>query len=118
MGLLFSSYLPPQELQEPLDQWYHDRHDQFVRIMIRRIAAIAYHNGSLAEEEAILKDRIAMLEEWVGTGYNPSENRQRGKVLGTVYEDLSELYAKQGMPDLADTYQEQAEEARTAYEDP
>lgn len=118
MWLLFTSYLPPQELQEPLDQWYHDHQDLFVRIVIRKIAAVAYHNGSLADDETRLKDRIAMLEEWAGTGISRHENRLRGEALGTAYEDLSELYAKQGAQDLAETYRTKAEEARTAHTRP
>jgi 4-amino-4-deoxy-L-arabinose transferase-like glycosyltransferase len=117
MWLLFSSFLPPQELQEPLDQWYHEHQEQFARIMIKRISAIAYHNGSLYDDEALLKDRIAMLEGWAGTGTERRESRQRGGVLGTAYEDLSELYAERGMLDLAEAYRAKAEEARIAYED-
>jgi Dolichyl-phosphate-mannose-protein mannosyltransferase len=111
--LLFSSYLPAPELQEPLDQWYLAHEDEFARIPIKAITALAYRNLALTDPEANLQDRIALLAE-LAQSDDKGEAYQRHSALADAYQALSELYADQGRPDLATEYQKRAEETRAA----
>ncbi len=114
MWVLYTSYLPPVELQEPLDQWIQARGDEFARVPIKAITALAYHNQALIDPEALLKDRITLLEELAGISADRQEAWLRYSVLADTYEALGELYDSQGEPTLAADYREKAEEARAA----
>ena len=111
--LLFSSYLPAPELQEPLDQWYLAHEDEFARIPIKAITALAYRNLALTDPEASLQDRIELLDE-LAQSDDKGEAYQRHSALADAYQALSELYAGQGRSDLAAEYQKRAEETRAA----
>jgi hypothetical protein len=111
--LLYSSYLPAPELQEPLDQWAQAHQNEFARVPIKAISALAYRNLALADPEANLQDRIVLLEE-LTQNTEKQEAWQRHSVLADALQALSELYAGQGKSDLAAEYQKQAEETRAA----
>ena len=116
--VLYTSFLPPVELQEPLDRWLQARPDQFVRVPIKSIAAVAYHNQVLSDPEAILKDRIAVLEEFAEASEYRHEAWQRYAVLAEAYQSLSDLYDEQGAAALAEEYQEKVRKAREAAPQP
>lgn len=111
LWLLFSSYLPPAELQEPLDGWYQQHQDQFARVPIKAITAVAYRNVALADPAANLQDRIAVLEELAVSG-EKGEAWLRYGALADTCQVLSDWYAVQGEPELAADYQARAEAAR------
>jgi hypothetical protein len=110
--ILYTSYLPPAELQEPLDQWIQARPDEFVRVPIKAITALAYYNESLADPEARLQDRIILLQELAEVSADKQEAWLRYDALAGAYESLSALYASRGERSLAADYQLRAEEAR------
>jgi hypothetical protein len=112
--ILYTSYLPPAELQEPLDQWVQAHSDQFVRVPIKAITALAYHNQALADGEAMLRDRITILEELAEVSADDQEAWLRHEELAQAYESLAALYDTRGEAPLAAEYRTLAEEARAA----
>ena len=112
--VLYSSYLPSLELQEPLDRWVQTKEQKFVRIPIKSIMAVAF--GSLVERdtEASLQEQIAVLEEMVQVSSGDSEARQRYSVLADVCGALAELYEGRGEASAAAEYRAKAEAARAA----
>jgi hypothetical protein len=112
MWLLYSSYLPPQELQEPLDRWVQAQGDLFVRVPVKSITALAYAAPAPADREAELLDRAAMLAELAADSGGKYEAWQRHNALATAYEALADYYAGRGETALADDYRRKADEAR------
>jgi hypothetical protein len=110
--ILYTSYLPPVELQEALDQWIQARPDDFVRVPIKAITALAYHNQVLTEPEALLKDRIPVLEALARVSTGKQEAWLRYDILATTYESLAKLYADRGESSLAEEYRGRARDAR------
>ena len=111
--LLFSSYLPPAELQEPVDRWYQARQDSFARVPIKAITALAYSNLTLTDPEASLLDRIVLLEELAASD-EKQEAYLRHQALADAYQALSQVYAAQNKPELMAEYQALADAARAA----
>jgi 4-amino-4-deoxy-L-arabinose transferase-like glycosyltransferase len=114
MWILYTSYLPPVELQEPLDQWVQARPDVLVRIPIKAIVALAYGTTSPADVEASLLDRVVVLQALAERSGGKSEAWQRYGVLADSYAELAELYAARGETSLAAEYLQQEEQARAA----
>jgi len=114
MWILYTSFLPHIELQEPLDQWVQAQQDEFVRVLIGLSNALAYRNMVLADAEANFRDRIALLEELAQASVGKQEAWQRYSVLADAYQSLADLYAGQGKFNLAAEYQKRAEETRAA----
>ncbi len=112
--ILYTSYLPPVELQEPLDQWLQSRLDEFVRVPIKAITALAYHNHTLTDLEAILKDRVILLTDLAEASADKQEAWLRYGALADAYDSLGEVYSSRGESDLAAEYRRKAEEARAA----
>jgi 4-amino-4-deoxy-L-arabinose transferase-like glycosyltransferase len=110
--VLYTSYLPPAALQEPLDQWIQARPDEFARVPIKAIAALAYSNRVLTGDEAKLQDRVPLLEELAGASADRQEAWLRYEVLAETYASLAELYAGRGEADRATEYEDRAEAAR------
>jgi 4-amino-4-deoxy-L-arabinose transferase-like glycosyltransferase len=110
--VLYTSYLPPAELQEPLDQWLQARPDDFVRVPIKAITALAYHNQALTDREAMLKDRVSILQELAEVSADDQEAWLRYEALAETYDSLSELYDGRGETGLAVEYRDKAEQAR------
>ncbi len=110
--VLYSSYLPSVELQEPLDRWVQTKKG-FVRIPIKSIMAVAM--GSLAQRDAelSLQEQIAVLEEMAQFSSGDSEARQRCHVLADVYGALADLYEGRGETGLAAEYRAKSEAARS-----
>ncbi|MFC2029246.1 glycosyltransferase family 39 protein [Chloroflexota bacterium] len=116
--VLYSSYLPPVELQEPLDRWLQTRPDQFVRVPIKSVSAVAYHNHALADPEARLQDRIVVLEDLAEVSEYKYEAWVRYGVLAEAYQSLSDFYHERGESALAAELQLKALEARQAAPQP
>lgn len=114
MWILYTSFLPAIELQEPLDRWVQAQQDEFVRVLIGLSNALAYRNMVLADAEANLRDRIALLEELAQASGGKQEAWQRYSVLADAYQSLADLYTGQGKFNLAAEYQKRAEETRAA----
>jgi hypothetical protein len=112
MWVLYTSYLPPIELQEPLDQWIQARDGDFVRVPIKAINALAFYDQGPDGPEALLLDRIALLEELAGISADSQEAWLRYEALAQAYESLAALYDSQGESTLAAEYRNRAEEAR------
>jgi hypothetical protein len=109
--ILYTSYLPPAELQEPLDRWVQAHPDEFVRVPIKAIDAVAYHNQVLAGE-AMLQDRIAVLEDLAAVSADDQEAWLRYEALAAAYDSLSIEYDARGEANLAAQCRQKAEEAR------
>jgi len=114
MWILYSSYIVPVELREPLDRWVQAQQDGLVRVRIKASTALAYGNRALADPEANLKDRIAFLEDIVQIPGDEKETSLRYNTLADVYQSLSDLHTSRGELALAAEYQRKADEARAA----
>lgn len=112
--ILYTSYLPPAELQEPMDPWIQARPDEFVRVPIKAITALALYHRTPADAEALLQDRIAVLRDLAEVSADEQEAWLRHGALADAYEALAELYARQGESALAEEYRTKAEETRAA----
>jgi len=110
--ILYTSYLPSRLLQEPMDQWIMARLDDFVRVPIKAITAVAYYNHALTEPEEQLLDRIVVLEDLAEASVGRQEAWLRYTALAEAHESLSELYAEQGQSTLAAEHCRLAEEIR------
>jgi hypothetical protein len=110
--VLYTSYLPPAELQEPMDVWLQARPDEFARVPIKAIDAVAYHNEALTDEEAILQDRIVVLQDLAEVSADDQEAWLRYEALASAYDSLSLQYDDRGEPGLAAECRQKAEEAR------
>ncbi len=112
--VLYTSYLPPAELQEPLDPWIQARGEAFARVPIKAITALAYHNEALTDREAMLRDRIVVLQELADVSADEQEAWLRHEELAKTYDALSDLYAGRGQDDLAADCAAKAAAARAA----
>jgi 4-amino-4-deoxy-L-arabinose transferase-like glycosyltransferase len=110
--VLYTSYLPPAELQEPLDQWIQAREEEFVRVSIKAITSLAYSNRALTDRQAILTDRIAVLKDLAAVSVGQVGAWLPYGVLADAYDDLADLYVSQGKSTLANEARQQAIEAR------
>jgi len=112
--ILYTSYLPSKVLQEPLDQWILARPDDFARVPIKAITAVAYCNHASTDPEERFLDRIALLEDLAETSIGKQEAWLRHGALAEAHESLSKLYAEQGEVTLAEEHRRLAEEIRAA----
>jgi hypothetical protein len=111
--VLYTSYLPPVELQEPLDRWIQGR-DDLVRVPIKSINALAFYDRGPDGPEAQLLDRIGLLEELAEISADSQEAWLRYEALAQAYEALAALYDGQGESTLAAKFRNRAEAARAA----
>lgn len=111
MWLLYTSYIAPAELQEPLDRWVQGRSDEFVRVRLKASTTLAYRDRTLTDTEAILLDRCALLKEMAEVSADEKEAWLRWNTLADTYQALSELYAGRGESALAEEYARKAAEA-------
>jgi 4-amino-4-deoxy-L-arabinose transferase-like glycosyltransferase len=118
MWILYTSYIPPAELQEPLDQWLLAQPDRFVRVPIKAVNMLAFGILSATDVEAALKDQIVVLEDLAHSPAGEYETWARHNLLADAYQALSDHYASQGESALAAEYGEKAQEARTAVPPP
>ncbi len=112
--ILYTSYLPPLALQEPLDQWIQARPDEFARVLIKTVQALAYSNRALSDAEANLQDRIPLLKELAAVSADGGEVWLRNAELADTYESLAELYASRGESARAAEYRNMAEVTRAS----
>ena len=108
MWILYTSYVVPAEMQEPLDQWVQAQEGEFARVRIKASTTIAYRNRSLTDAEAILLDRSRLLKEMAEVSEGKNEAWQRYSSLADTYQGLSELYDSRGEPGLAEAYRKLA----------
>ncbi len=118
MWLLYTSYIVPVEFQEPLDRWVQGRADEFVQVRLKASTTLAYRDRTLADVEASLLDRCALLEEMAQVSADEKEAWLCWNVLADAYQALSEVYAGRGEMALAAEYQQKAEKARAAVSSP
>lgn len=118
MWILYTSYIVPVELQEPLDRWVQSRADEFVQVRLKASTTLAYRNQTLTDGEASLLDRCLLLKGMAGVAADEKEAWLRWNVLADTYQALSELYTGRGEAALAAEYQRKAEEARAVVSTP
>lgn len=116
--ILCTSYLPPEELQEPLDRWLQAHLDEFVRVPIKTVNALAFGRLAAQDDEAYLRAQVAVLEDLAGQAVNKHEDWQRHTALADAYQALGDLYTGRGQPDLAAEFWDKAEAARAAAPQP
>jgi hypothetical protein len=114
MWILYTTFLPAVELQEPMDQWVQAQKDTFVRVPIKAPSALAYAYLAPIDAEANLKDRIAVLEELVHGPAGKHGRWVRHSILADAYQSLGDLHASRGNSTLAAEYWYKAEETRAA----
>lgn len=110
--VLYSSYLPAAEQQEPIDQWIQARAEEFARVPIKAITALAYSNRALTDRQALLTDRIAVLKDLAALSDGLAGAWVPYGVLADTYDALADLYASQGKSTLANQARHTAEEIR------
>jgi hypothetical protein len=110
--VLYTSFLPPVELQEPLDQWIQARGDEFARVPVKALTALAYSNEGVTDPTIRLTERIAVLQDLVTISGGSQETALRYGVLADTYDALADVYASQGEFTLADEARRHAKEAR------
>ena len=118
MWLLHTSFIPPAELQEPLDEWVQTKSDLLVRVPIKAVNVLTVGIVSPTEPEADLKDMITVLEDFSQSPSSRYETWSRYNLLADAYEALGDYYASQGEAGLAREYRDKAEKARTAVPPP
>ncbi len=112
MWILYTSYVVPAEMQEPLDRWVQAQESEFAQVRIKASTTIAYRNRSLTDAEEILLDRASLLKRMAEVSEGRNEAWQRYSLLASTYQALSELYDSRGESELARECQNRAEEAR------
>ena len=112
--ILYTSFIPPAELQESLDQWVQAHPDKLVRVPIKAVNVLAFGILSPSSTEAGLQDRIAVFEDLAQNVTGKFEIHERHNLLADAYQALSDYYAGQGETALAAEYQDRAEKARAA----
>lgn len=113
LWILYTSFLPPAALQEPLDQWVQSHAEEFARVPIKAITALAYHNHTFAEAATTLVDRLDVLQDLAAVSADPQEAWMRYGAVADTCDSLANLYAARGEPTAAEQYRHQAEEARS-----
>jgi 4-amino-4-deoxy-L-arabinose transferase-like glycosyltransferase len=114
MWILHTSFIPPAELQEPLDQWVQAKPDLLVRVPIKAVNVLTFGIVSPSDPEAVLKDSITVMEDFAQSPSGRHETWVRYNLLADAYQALGDYYASQGEATLAAEYRDKAEEARTA----
>jgi 4-amino-4-deoxy-L-arabinose transferase-like glycosyltransferase len=112
--VLYTSYLPSPKLQEPLDQWLQAHEDEWVRVPIKSITALAFHSTEPSEPEARLKEHIVILEDLAKVSADEQEAWLRHEALAQAHEALADQLDRRGEQDLAARHRKRAEEARAA----
>jgi hypothetical protein len=112
MWILYTTDMPPEELQEPLDQWVQAQPDSFVKIPIKAVNWLAIGTLQPASAEEHLKDLIPVLEDLAQNSAGARPTQQRHEILASAYQTLADLYEGQGESTLAAEYRRKAEEAR------
>lgn len=112
LWVLYTSYIVPAELQEPLDRWVQAQGDEFALVRIKASTTLAYRGQALGDMEARLLDRSDLLLEMAEASADEKEGWLRYNILADTYEALSELYEQQGKREQATEYRNKADEAR------
>jgi hypothetical protein len=118
MWILHTSYIPPIEMQEPLDQWVQAQADRLVRVPIKAVNVLTFGIVTPAGTEEDLKDRIVVMNDLAENTSGDYEIWKRHQLLADAYQALGDYYASQGASTLAAEYRDKAEEARTAVAPP
>jgi 4-amino-4-deoxy-L-arabinose transferase-like glycosyltransferase len=118
MWIVHTSFIPPAELQEPLDQWVQTKPEILVRVPIKAVNVLTFGIVSPTEPEADLKDEIAVMEDFSQNSSGGYKTWARYNLLADAYQALGDHYASQGESSLAAEYWDKAEEARTAVPPP
>jgi hypothetical protein len=118
LWILCTSYLPPPELQEPLDGWLQAHLEDFVRLPIKAVNALAFGVLATQDAEAHLQAQITVLEDLARQPVSRHEARQRNTALADAYQALGDLYRDQGEPALAAEFWSKADSARAAVPPP
>lgn len=116
--ILYTSFIPPAELQEPLDQWVQAHPDRVIRVPIKAVNVLAFGTLSTVGTEAELQDRITVLEDLAQNVTGKFERYERHNLLADAYQALSDYYDSQGESSLAAEYHDRAEKARAAAPQP
>jgi hypothetical protein len=114
MWLLYTTYLPAPEFQEPLDRWVQAHLEWFSLVPIKAPSVVAYGDLSLTDAEVDLKDRIAVVEALVQGPAGQYGEWVRYGILADLYQALGDLYASQGEDTLAAESWDKAEAIRAA----
>jgi hypothetical protein len=114
MWILYTSFLPAAELQEPLDQWVQAQGEAFVRMPIKAPSTLAYGGVAATDDEISLQDRIAVLEDLAAGPAGRHGKWVRHSVLADAYTALGDLYETWGDSTRASEYWSKAEETRAA----
>jgi hypothetical protein len=112
--ILYTSFIPPAELQEPLDRWVQAHPDRLIRVPIKAINVLAFGTLSPISTEADLQDRITVLEDLAQNVTGKFERYERHNLLADAYQALSDYYDSQGESSLATEYRDRAEKTRAA----
>jgi hypothetical protein len=112
--ILYTSYLPPPELQEPLDPWVQARSEGLSRVPIKAITALAFGDLAPSDVEADLQERIDILAQLAEVSADRQEAWLRHEALAVAYESLAGEYHTRGKSGLAAEARARAEEARAA----
>jgi len=111
--VLYTSYLPSKELQEPLDQWIQTMFEHFVRVPIKAIAALALYHNPQIDAEVRWNNCIPILEQLAEVSVDNQEAWLRYDALAAAHDALSQIYAQQGDSIRAEEHQAQAKEIRS-----
>jgi len=114
LWILCTSYLPPAELQEPLDRWLQAHLEQFARVPIKAVNALAFGTLAAHDAEAHLHAQVAVLEDLARQSVSKHEDRQRHIALADAYQALGDLYGDRGRQPLAAEFWAKADSARAA----
>jgi hypothetical protein len=118
MWILYTSYLPPPELQETLDQWVQEDLEDWERVQIKAITALAFRHLTPLDDEARLLELIGILEELAENSAGRHEAWLRHGALADVYLELCDLHDSRGEVTLANGCRQQAKEIRAAAPQP
>jgi hypothetical protein len=118
MWILHTSFIPPAELQEPLDKWVQMKPETLVRVPIKAVNVLTFGIVSPTEPEADLKDAIAVLEDFSQNSTGKAKTWARYNLLADAYQALGDYYAGHGQSASAAEYWDKAEETRKAVPPP
>jgi 4-amino-4-deoxy-L-arabinose transferase-like glycosyltransferase len=116
--ILYTSFVPPRELQEPLDLWVQAQEEAFMRIPIKAPSALAYRNLVVADEEAKILDEIQILEALAKASSGKHNRWVRHTILADTYQALGDLYNSWGDTLAASEAWTRSEEIRAAVPPP
>ena len=118
MWILHTSFIPPLEMQEPLDQWVQAQADRLVRVPIKAVNVLTFGIVTPVSPEEDLKDQIVVMKDLAENTSGDYEIWMRHQLLADAYQALGDYYADQGASTLATENWDKAEEARTAVAPP